>query len=238
MNLRTFALLACIVLPHFTFAATPVLGAIEAPVAGVVYGKVIRTQDAGELRYYVLRHLTDRYATQKGITVTQAEMNRYLKHLESFMQQDERRRSERLVELKRLLQGSALTTVQREAMTSELKTLELLGASSRGRDTESAQELAAREQIAKIFIRQWKLNRALYQQYGGRVVFQQGGPEPLDAYRKFLERSRASGEFIITDKLLDAEFWRYYRDDSMHTFLKPGSKEAQSAFAAPPWSTH
>ena len=30
-------------------------------------------------------------------------------------------------------------------------------------------------------------------------------------------------------------FWRYYTDDSIHDFFKPGSAEEANAFAAPPW---
>jgi hypothetical protein len=100
---------------------------------------------------------------------------------------------------------------------------------------ESAEEKASREEVATAFIHQWKVNRALYQQYGGRILFQQGGPEPLDAYRKFLEESAARGDFRIANKELEAGFWRYYRDDSIHDFFEPGSADEAKAFADPPW---
>jgi hypothetical protein len=103
---------------------------------------------------------------------------------------------------------------------------------------ESAEDKAAREEIATAFIRQWKINRALHEQYGGRIIFQQGGPEPLDAYRKFLEESAARGDFKIVNSDLEAGFWRYYRDDSIHDFFKPGSAEAAKAFADPPWLSY
>ena len=99
----------------------------------------------------------------------------------------------------------------------------------------SAEDKAARQEIATAFIMQWKINRALYEQYGGRIIFQQGGPEPLDAYRKFLEENAARGDVQIVDKDLEAGFWRYYRDESIHDFVKPGSAEEAKAFAAPPW---
>ena len=110
-------------------------------------------------------------------------------------------------------------------------------AGSAPRASESAEDKAAREEIAAAFIRQWKINRALHEQYGGRIIFQQGGPEPLDAYRKFLEESAARGDFRIVDKDLESGFWRYYRDDSIHDFFKPGSVEEAKAFADPPWLT-
>ena len=46
---------------------------------------------------------------------------------------------------------------------------------------EAAQVEQMRRDMGRAMIRQWKLNRALYQQYGGRFIYQQLGPEPLDA---------------------------------------------------------
>lgn len=91
-NLRRLLLLACLSLANLAFAAAPVLGEISAPVAGVIHGAVIRTADAEELRCYVLRGLTDRYATQKGITVGRAEIERYKRHVAAFMKADAAKR--------------------------------------------------------------------------------------------------------------------------------------------------
>lgn len=175
-----------------------VLGDAAQPLAGTVLGTEIRTQDAEELRYYVLRSLTDRYAASKGIEVTQADVDAYLQHMREAMKDDPNLRSA---------------------------------------GEESAEDRAARQEIAGAFIRQWKLNKALYEQYGGRIVFQQGGPEPLDAYRKFLEESQSRGDFAIASGPLEAAFWRYYRDDSIHSFFTPGSPEEKQVFAAPPWGS-
>jgi hypothetical protein len=89
--------------------------------------------------------------------------------------------------------------------------------------------------MGRAMIRQWKLNRALYQQYGGRIIYQQLGPEPLDAYRRYLEERQAAGDFEIHDKSFEAQFWRYFTNDAMHDFYPPGSEEAARAFTTPPW---
>jgi heat shock protein HslJ len=90
-----------------------------------------------------------------------------------------------------------------------------------------------RRQMGYSTIRQWKLNRELYRQYGGRVIYQQLGPEPLDAYRQYLEERQAAGDFTIQEKAFEAEFWRYFTDDSKHDFFKPGTED--SAFEVAPW---
>ena len=103
-----------------------------------------------------------------------------------------------------------------------------------GADT--PEDRAAREQIAAAFIRQWKLHRALYRRYGGRIIFQQGGPEPLDAWRRFLEESQARGDFALLDRSMEAPFWRYFVTDAIHSFYPPGSAEEARAFDTPPWA--
>jgi hypothetical protein len=180
-------------------APSAVYGDVQLPVAGEVLGTVIHTQDAEELQYLVLQKLTDRYAAEKGIAVTEEEKAAYIAHMQAALSKD--------ANYTGLLPGSE----------------------------ESAEDKAARDEITAAFIRQWKINRALYQQYGGRIIFQQGGAEPLDAYRKFLDESAARGDFRITNPDMDAGFWRYYRDDSIHEFFKPGSAEEAKAFADPPW---
>jgi hypothetical protein len=174
-----------------------VYGDPAVPVAGRVLGTVIHTQDAEELRYVVLKELTDRYAAAQGITVTQAEKEAYAAQVREALSKD-------------------------PAVAAEL-------------DKETTEDRAARLEIAEAFIKQWKIDRALHQQYGGRIGFQQGGPEPLDAYRQFLEERQAAGDFSIDDPVMAAGFWSYYRDDSIHSFYEPGSADEAKAFGVEPW---
>lgn len=100
---------------------------------------------------------------------------------------------------------------------------------------EAAQAEKMRRDMGRAMIRQWKLNRALYSQYGGRIIFQQLGPEPLDAYRQYLEERQFAGDFTIHQKELEEGFWRYFTTDSIHDFYEPGSTEEKQAFKTPPW---
>ncbi|MEZ5811621.1 MAG: META domain-containing protein [Rhizobiaceae bacterium] len=101
---------------------------------------------------------------------------------------------------------------------------------------EEAEQLGElRQQMARSIIRQWKINKALYDTYGGRIIYQQLGPEPLDAYRNFLEQRRSEGAFEIHGKAMADAFWRYFTDDSIHDFMEPGGADEARAFAVPPW---
>jgi hypothetical protein len=94
---------------------------------------------------------------------------------------------------------------------------------------------AMRRDMTRALIRQWKINKALYEHYGGRIIYQQLGPEPLDAYRRFLRQREADGAFAIRDQALEASFWRYFTDDSIHDFMAPGGADEARAFKVPPW---
>jgi heat shock protein HslJ len=92
-----------------------------------------------------------------------------------------------------------------------------------------------RRQLAYAMIRQWKINKSLYQTYGGRIIYQQLGPEPLDAYRQYFEKRQSAGDFTIFSPAMAEYFWAYFSDESRHDFMPPGGKDEADAFSLPPW---
>jgi ABC-type glycerol-3-phosphate transport system substrate-binding protein len=230
------ALLVCAVAAgcaHSTY------GDPAVPVAATVLGTTVHTRDAEELRYVVLRELTGRYAQERGIAVTQAEKDAYLRSVQQGLAKDRAQKAARRDELAARLAAGGLSDAERLRLAAEIASLDdfLAALGDAGTAQADPQDEQARQQIAAAFIQQWKINRALYRQYGGRIIFQQGGPEPLDAYRRFLEEAQARGDFRIVNRELEAAFWRYYRDDSIHSFYRSGSKEEAQAFAFAPWQS-
>lgn len=239
MKKLALGLLLCSFLVAFVpVRAQPTYGDPATPVAGKVLGTVIHTQDAEELRYVILKRLTDRYADAKGIAVTQAEKDAFVKRVQASMQQDRERHAASRDELTRRLAAQGLSEAERKSYAAELDLENEFLANLAEPTGDPAEIASARDEVAAAFIRQWKINRALYQQYGGRIIFQQGGPEPLDAYRKFLEQQRAQGDFVIVNEQMERAFWRYYLNDAMHDFYPAGSKEEAQAFETPPWPSN
>ncbi len=72
---------------------------------------------------------------------------------------------------------------------------------------ETLQVDAMRREMGSSLIRQWKINKSLHAVYGGRIIYQQFGPEPLDAYRRYPEERREAGDFCIGDPAMAAAFW-------------------------------
>jgi len=112
---------------------------------------------------------------------------------------------------------------------------EELSAEDNLKPEEAEQVAAMRQSMARSMIRQWKINRALHEEYGGRIIYQQLGPEPLDAYRTFLEQRQREGAFAIHDQSLEEGFWSYFTNESIHDFMEQGGADEARAFSMPPW---
>jgi len=105
-------------------------------------------------------------------------------------------------ELQQQVQSPGLTDDQRKELTLAAATLDGLKDKKLGEPT---------REISTLWVRAWKMNRALYRQYGGEVIWQQAGLEPLEAYRTWFEENERSGAFTMLDPQLRERFWRYFK---------------------------
>jgi heat shock protein HslJ len=218
-------------------SAAAVLGDPAQPLAGRVLGQPVHTRDAEELRYYVLKALSDRFATAEGISVSNEEIEAYLASTVTVLAGKRAAATARRDALKQELAAGSLTPQKKAEVEREIASAERLIADlAPSTGAAAAEDRQARAEIATAFIRQWKINGALQKKYGGRIIFQQAGPEPLDATRRFLEAAQKAGDFTIANKALKKPFWAYYLDTARHSFYKPGSPEEAAAFKTPPWS--
>ena len=214
--------------------------AAQPPVAATVLGSEIRTDDAGEMQAAILKALFERYEAEHGISVTDAEVDAFVARIDRVKQADLAERRTRLTEIDRRLQSGDIDTSERESLGAERDRIAEFLSNMNDEQPLSAEEAAQvagiRRSFAREMILHWKLNRALYEQYGGRIAGQQLGPEPLDAYREFLEEQSAEGAFVILRPEFEREFWRYFTDDSLHSFQESQSNAEGGPFDSPPWS--
>jgi hypothetical protein len=229
---------AWIALTPFSVAADPVaaLGDPAAPVAGKVAGIPVHAATGDELRDIATRELMDRYARAKKVTVSKEEISAYRDFMKKVAEQDRKEKSAQRDKLKARLSGGGLDAAERERTLAGLAELDQLLAATAPKDSPTDEEKATMAEIAGAVILQWKVNRLLHQEFGGRIIDQQGGPEPLDAYRRFLESAQKRGDLTITGESIEQQFWQYFRDDSLHDFYPAGSPEEAQAFATPPWA--
>ncbi|MEM7267035.1 MAG: hypothetical protein AAF370_13950, partial [Pseudomonadota bacterium] len=64
------------------------------------------------------------------------------------------------------------------------------------------------KEIATKQVMQFQTEKAMYEEFGGRVIFRQSNPQmPIDAYNTLLSRYRDAGKLSIIDEDLRDAFW-------------------------------
>ncbi len=209
----------------------------EAVIA-VVLGREIGVDEAEQLNSIIVKALFEQFAVDHKIEPTEEEMECLTRRTEAIQQQ---RMDEMAVEcesLRESIKNEDLIEEERAKQEEKLENLEKALASMQETRNEigaldDAHQRKIKMGVAHHLVKSWKINAALYARYGGRAIFQQFGPEPLDAYRDYLKEQEKAGAFEIIDKQYEPAFWKYYTDESMHVFY-PG-EDADQVINTPWW---
>ncbi|MEA3468273.1 MAG: hypothetical protein U9R57_08635 [Thermodesulfobacteriota bacterium] len=211
----------------------------EDPVVAEVLGMQIRTKDPAEMQSVIGAKIFHEYAKQNKIVASQKDIDRYMALIAKFMRDDRKKRDARRVEIQQQLKTGSLPAERTKHLQSELATLEDLHKEALAEDSGSKQEkeeiLKVQQATAKSIIEQWMINKALYHQYGGRIIHQQTGPDPIDAVYDFLKEQQKKEAFKILNKSFDEFFWEYFANENKHCFYEHGSQEERRAFDKAPW---
>lgn len=208
----------------------------DTNVIAVVLGRPITASETNELRGIVLVSLLEKFAKENRIEPTPEELDALVRKTDEIGKDQQIRRQQDLNRLVEELKNPSLTGSEREKKEARLERLErmlkYLAKVEKEAAEDEEQTRATKRDAARRVVQSWKINRALYQKYGGRVAFQQAGVEPLDGYRDFLKEQQRKGNFRILDKTCSASFWGYFTNDSIHSFY---SKEEGAKFINTPW---
>ena len=220
----------------FAKTDSPKAGAMNTDVIAVVLGKKITTGEKDKLNGLIFSALLQQYAKENKIEPSEAELDAFVTKLVEMEKLTQAKDEADRAQLRHQLQSTSLSDQDRKEKESELQTIErTLKSTQEAKEMSKGMEDQMRlmkRQIAQQFVKSWKINKALYAQYGGRVIFQQAGVEPLDAYRDFLMEQEKKGAFQIIDKQYEPEFWRYFTNDAMHRFY---DKDDGAKFINTPW---
>lgn len=203
------------------------------------YSQWLRQHRESALRSIIFGTLIEDYTEKEEISATDDEITAHTRLTEqriAKMQTEWQQRRDTLVEE---LESPDVSDERKEEIESLIKIYDQM--IKRQEDFENLpEEIEAKKQstvlkeLSKRFIRSWKINQSLYKKYGGRVIFQQAGPEPLDAYREFLKEQEDRGRFEIRDPQAAEMFWNYYVNDKMHVFMRD-KEEVKKAMETPWW---
>jgi len=177
------------------------------------------------------------YAQKRKIEPTQAEIDSQIRQQKKFMSEEKVRREKEREELIGELAESGITDERRKHAQQYLNTLNSL----RDHDVRTEKERSdptrekmwrdSEQKVARVWVKQWKVNQALYREFGGRIVFQQAGWEPIDAYRALLDRYKANKGFVVHDPRLQDAVYSYF----LHKFTYAGERKANFYFEKPYW---
>ncbi len=126
---------------------------------------------------------------------------------------------------------------QKAKLREELKQVEqaeqlVQGTFAAGSPEQQAQLDASMREVARGFVGTWKFHKALYAAYGGTVIWQQAGVEPVGAYRAWLEELERNGSFQIYDPNFRTQFWEYFVRPHPFTL---DDEQARHVFDVPWW---
>jgi len=224
--------IACLLFMLIPFAnAQETYGESDSPVAAEAFDVEIRTSNPDEMAYILRQVLLANYAKQNHLDATKVEIDEFIAKKQ---QADARMRKEaeaRREQDQKALQSEDLTDEERTRIEDELKFIDGMLKADAGAD--DPKRAAAEKQMARALIEQWKVNQALYRKYGGRVIFQQGSAEPLDAYHEYFKAAQKAGDFTILNEEFEPAFWAYYSNDKMHKFFPEDQQE--QAINTPWW---
>jgi hypothetical protein len=190
-----------------------------------------------KLRALVWTAVFEDYARRRRVEPTAAEIDSHLRHHRRFQQEDQARRERQRQALIAELGSPSLSEARRRQAQQHLDTLESL----RQHDARMAAERRdparrrmweeSERRVAEVWVRRWKIDQALHREFGGRIIFQQAGWEPIDAYRTLLEQYEARRAFVVHDPGLRDAVYGYFA----HNFVYADEAKAKFYFEKPYW---
>jgi hypothetical protein len=177
------------------------------------------------------------YAVKRKIEPTQQEIASQISNQEKFMKEDRVRRERDRQDLIKELASPGITGARRKQAQQNLDTLNSLHGFDERRDREQSSPEGAKIwkdaqiNVAAVWVKQWKVNQSLFREFGGRIIFQQAGWEPIDAYRKLLEQYETRKAFVVHDPALHEAVYSYFK----HKFTYADEKMAKFYFEKPYW---
>lgn len=188
------------------------------------------------LAYEVMDEARKRFLKEMMMEPTQQDIDGYIVFLHRARQADRKQRAEARAKLQQELQQPGISEELRTAATKKLSVLDEMDKY----DAPPATAEARREQqeseqtVAAMTVSGWKFNQALYRKYGGRVIFQQAGLEPINAHKAFLQELETSGAY----KILDPAYKDLFKETNEYfdkKFQYPDQAEIDKYFASPWW---
>jgi hypothetical protein len=164
--------------------------AIGAEVVATVLGEDITREEVGarddpasdrKLYELVWRRVSRRYIEERGLAATPEEIAEAMEYHREFAARDRAQRARKLEELEQRLAADGLKADERERLTEFRRVLGRLAQHDAEQERLPPPDPARQGKVLAPWIEMWKMNKALYEQYGGVVALTRFGPDPHGA---------------------------------------------------------
>lgn len=206
-----FCALLCGVLP------IAIAVAADARLASVLGEDILRGQlveDGGpeaarRFAALIWPRIARRYIDDRGLAATPAEIAGLRAYDVEFEKKDRAQRARKLAELEQRLKSDARETEERAHIEDFRNTLQRLQQHDAETDALPKPDPAKQAVTYASWIEMWKMNQALYVQYGGVVALTEFGPDPQGARAALFADYERQGLLIFYDQALRRQFFDF-----------------------------
>lgn len=160
---------------------------------------------ARKLLASIWEQVAPHYIESRGLKATSAEIAELAAYDKRFEAEDRSKRARKLEELDNRLLSQDLAPDERVRLQEFRATLRRLAIYDRERDEEPLADPARQAATYASWVELWKMNKALYDEYGGVVGRTAFGPDPHGARAALLQDYQQRGLLSINDAALRDE---------------------------------
>ena len=142
------------------------------------------------------------YVVRQGLAATPAEVAEVLAYHREFERKDRAQRARKLEELDRRLAADSLGPEERTWLREFQATLQRLALYDLEQDRMPPQDREHLQALLAPWVETWKMNRAIYERYGGVVALTGFGPSPHGARAALIADYERQGLLQFADTAL------------------------------------
>ena len=154
--------------------------------------------------------ITSDYIARQGLTATPAEIEEAVAFHREFERRSRMQRARKLEELEQRLAEPELAPEERVRLEDFRATLQRLAESDEARGAAPQDPERVRVLLVPL-VEMWKMNRAIYDRYGGVVALTEFGPSPLGARAALIADYEREGRLAFADAELRDRFYAVLR---------------------------
>jgi len=217
------SLLSALLISAFSFSLSASAADISANTnfVAVVFGKSVSAAEIGlsgsatakaaskSLLDLIWHEVGDRYAKKNNLVATDPECEAFENFQSVATERNREKQQRELSKLELQLKSDNISEEKRTEVEKERKAL-LAGEALLGSAQNSPQE--AKRQASRQWVTWHKVDKAVYEQYGGKVATTAFGLYPIEARRKLIEEYIAEGKIRFVDADFETQFWKSYEE--------------------------